>query len=61
MKSFGLVKGVGAAGPGAPRGSYTGDPYCTDGLRLVIWITPEPITYQHVESVRWEVMPAPKR
>ena len=61
MKSFGLVKGVGAAGPAAPRGNYTGDPYYTDGLRLVIWITPEPITYRHVESVRWEIMPAPKR
>jgi hypothetical protein len=61
MKRFGLVKGVGAAGPDAPRANYTGDPYYTDGLRLVIWMTEEPITYQRVEAVRWETMPDPMR
>jgi LssY C-terminus len=61
MKRFGLVKGVGAAAPDAPRANYTGDPYYTDGLRLVIWMTEEPITYQRVEAVRWESMPDPMR
>lgn len=61
LKRFGLVKGVAASTPDAPRGNYTGDPYYTDGLRLVMWMTQEPITYQRVEAVRWEVMPDPIR
>jgi hypothetical protein len=54
MKRFGLVKGVGVSTLEAPRTNYTGDPYFTDGLRAVMWMSDTPITYQRVESVRWE-------
>lgn len=57
LMRFGFAAGVGAATPQAPRENYTGDPYYTDGLRAVMWMSEEPITYQRVESVPWAQMP----
>ena len=54
MKRFGLVKGVGASTLEAPRTNYTGDPYFTDGLRAVMWMSETPVTYQRIETLRWE-------
>jgi LssY-like putative type I secretion system component LssY len=54
MKRFGLVKGVGASAPDAPRTNYTGDPYFTDGLRLVMWMSDTPVAYDELEFVHWE-------
>ena len=59
LRRFAFVKGVGAATPEAPKHNYTGDPYFTDGLRLVLWMSEEPITYQHVEGMAWET-PSPR-
>jgi hypothetical protein len=53
LQRFAFAHGVGAATPEAPRGNYTGDPYWTDGLRLVMWLSSEPISYQRVESEGW--------
>jgi len=33
------VKGVGSAPISEPRGNLTGDPYFTDGLRAVLWVS----------------------
>jgi hypothetical protein len=55
---FAFAKGVGAAMPESPRVNFTGDPYWTDGLRLVMWLSNEPLSYQKVENERWE--PAPR-
>jgi hypothetical protein len=41
VKAFGYVPGVGAAPLDAPRGNLTGDPYFTDGLRLIIFVSSE--------------------
>ena len=57
LQGFAFVRGVGAATPETPRHNYTGDPYYTDGLRIVAWMSEEPITYQRVENLRWEVVP----
>jgi hypothetical protein len=57
IKRFGFVKGVGAATPETPRYNYTGDPYYTDGLRMVMWMSEEPITYQCVEDMNWQQPP----
>jgi hypothetical protein len=38
VEKFGYVGGVGAASYQQPRANLTGDPYFTDGRRLVIWI-----------------------
>jgi len=51
---YGFAKGVGAATPDKPRANYTGDPYWTDGLRLVMWLSPKPVTFLEVKSVEWE-------
>jgi hypothetical protein len=48
---------VGAATPETPRYNYTGDPYYTDGLRMVMWMSEEPITYQCVEDMNWQQPP----
>jgi hypothetical protein len=39
VESFGFVGGVGAASFDDPRGNLTGDPYFTDGQRLMMWIS----------------------
>jgi hypothetical protein len=54
---YAFAKGVGAATPERPRENYTGDPYWTDGLRLVMWLSGEPVSYQKVEAGRWEPDP----
>jgi hypothetical protein len=38
LEKFGYVGGVGPAPYEQPRGNLTGDPYFTDGRRLVMWI-----------------------
>jgi len=57
LRRYAFAKGVGAATPETPRVNYTGDPYWTDGLRLVMWLSGEPVSYQKVESGRWETLP----
>ena len=52
-----FAKGVGAATPENPRVNFTGDPYWADGLRLVMWLSNEPVSYQKVENERWEAAP----
>ena len=42
LAAFGYVKGVGAAPIDEPRGNLTGDPYFTDGLRVVMWASESP-------------------
>jgi LssY C-terminus len=54
---YAFARGVGAATPESPRVNYTGDPYWTDGLRLVMWLSAEPVSYHNVEATRWESVP----
>ena len=42
LKAFGYVPGVGEAPFDEPRGNLTGDPYFTDGLRIVLFHSSEP-------------------
>jgi hypothetical protein len=58
LRRFAFAKGVGAATPENPRVNFTGDPYWTDGLRLVMWLSEVPVSYQRVENERWQ--PAPQ-
>ncbi len=57
LRRFAFAKGVGAASPENPRVNFTGDPYWTDGMRLVMWLSNEPVSYQKVQSERWEPPP----
>jgi hypothetical protein len=51
---FGFVKGVGAAPFSEPRSNLTGDPYFTDGLRLVVWVSSDPEDMEEVVRLDWE-------
>ncbi|WP_116364553.1 LssY C-terminal domain-containing protein [Parahaliea mediterranea] len=49
VSAFGYVGGVGPAPYNAPRGNLTGDPYFTDGRRLLFWISREQTAIDDIE------------
>ncbi len=53
LDKFAYVGGVGAAPIEAPRANLTGDPYFTDGLRVVLWIATGPNELSNIEYIRW--------
>jgi hypothetical protein len=53
VRAFGYVGGVGAAPITAPRPNLTGDPYYTDGKRLVVFLGTEPVALDKIETVKW--------
>ena len=54
LEKFGYVKGVGAASYDEPRGNLTGDPYFTDGLRAILWVSSQPSAFSDVGWFDWE-------
>jgi len=56
---FGFVKGSAAGTPSQPRINLTGDPYHSDGMRLVVVLAPEPIPPDEIRSLLWEQSAAP--
>ena len=54
VESFGYVKGVGESTSVKPRENLTGDPYYTDGLRLVVVLSSEPHPLLQVQRLDWE-------
>jgi hypothetical protein len=54
VSRFGFVGGVGAARPDDPHHNLTGDPYFTDGNRLVIFISEAPVPPELADNLRWE-------
>lgn len=53
LKKFGYVGGVGEVTPDQPRGNLTGDPWFTDGYRLVLWLSSKPVTLSDLEVLDW--------
>jgi hypothetical protein len=53
ISQFALAKGVGAAPIEEPRGNLTGDPYFTDGLRAVLWVSSQPVAFENVAFLKW--------
>jgi hypothetical protein len=49
VAKLGYVTGVGAAPYDSPRGNLTGDPYFTDGLRLVIFVSSDPVDISEIQ------------
>jgi len=49
LSRIGYVRGVGAAPYEEPRGNLTGDPYFTDGLRVVMWVSGSPKSLSELE------------
>ena len=56
VERYGYIDGVGAASMSAPRTNLTGDPYYTDGLRAVIFLSDQTIAL--AEKLPWET-PSP--
>ena len=54
LERFALVGGVGAAPISTPRHNLTGDPYFTDGLRAVLWVSSDPVPFGRVQFLEWE-------
>jgi hypothetical protein len=59
MERLAFVKGVGVSSYSSPRTNYTLDPYYTDGLRLVLFLSEEFIALDHIGWVDWEIPPGP--
>ena len=53
IAKWGLAKGVGAASAEKPRENLTGDPYFTDGKRLVLFISATPKSIPEVDLLEW--------
>lgn len=57
LKAFAHGAGVGPASRESPRQNLTGDPYFTDGRRLVMWLTDVPTGILEIEYIEWEDAP----
>lgn len=55
LAKFGYVGGVGPAAIDEPRGNLTGDPYFTDGYRVVMWVSSQPVDIADIEVVPWPI------
>jgi hypothetical protein len=55
LSKLAYAKGVGAADISTPRGNLTGDPYFTDGYRAVMWVSIDPVSFEEIEFVAWEL------
>jgi len=53
LRGYAFAAGVGEATVESPHVNFTGDPYWTDGLRLVMWLSADPVSYHQVEAVHW--------
>lgn len=56
---LGFVHGSAAGTPSQPRMNLTGDPYHSDGLRLVVILSPEPVPPDRIRNLLWEQSAAP--
>jgi len=54
LAAIGYVQGVGAASRQHPRHNLTGDPYFTDGLRAVMFISDKPVAADAISAVNWD-------
>jgi len=59
VAGFGFVHGSTYATRDEPAANLANDPYFSDGLRLVIALSPHPRPYHEVRSMRWEQSTAP--
>ena len=57
LAKFAYVEGAIPAPIDEPRGNFTGDPYFTDGYRLVMWVTSTPVDTNDVDFIDWITPP----
>lgn len=53
LKMFGYAKGVGKVPMDEPQGNLTGDPWFSDGYRLVLWVTSTPSPLDELKALPW--------
>ena len=53
VEKFAYVGGVGKVSYAQPRGNLTGDPWFSDGNRLVLWVSSVPVDIEELEFVPW--------
>jgi hypothetical protein len=58
VERYGFVEGAPAAPASAPRTNLTGDPYYTDGLRVVVFLSKQKNPVNEVERLPWRLPPA---
>ncbi len=54
VQKFGFVSGSRAASSEEPAQNLSGDPYFSDGLRLVLMVPSSPVPYGEVRNLLWE-------
>jgi hypothetical protein len=54
VAGIGYVKGVGGVTRQAPQMNLVGDPFYTDGLRVVLFFESRPYTLSDIELIEWE-------
>jgi hypothetical protein len=57
VESVAWVEGVGAASEDEPRHNFTWSPYFTDGMRLVVLLSENPVPITNVDFYEWETPP----
>ncbi len=55
LEKFAYVGGVGEVSYTQPKGNLTGDPWFSDGNRLVLWVSLVPIDFDELEFVPWRL------
>jgi hypothetical protein len=53
VESFGFVRASEPAFREYPRTNLTDDPYITDGMRLIVFVAPEPVKAEDVRNLGW--------
>jgi hypothetical protein len=53
LEKFAYVGGVGEVSYDQPRGNLTGDPWFSDGYRLVLWVSSVPVDFDELQYVPW--------
>jgi hypothetical protein len=53
IDTFGFVRAAEPATLERPRENLTGDPYITDGMRLILFLASEPVRIEDVRNLGW--------
>jgi hypothetical protein len=57
LQKMAYVGGVGEVDISQPAGNLTGDPWFSDGMRLVLWVTSEPVAIHDIVYESWRARP----
>jgi hypothetical protein len=55
LEKFAYVGGVGEVSMDNPEGNLTGDPWFSDGYRIVLWVSREPVSIDDIDFLEWRM------